>query len=550
MRPTLLLSGLLLVCPLAPAQTAAAGDDPHILIDTVGPDGWRIRLGPTNLGGLLESEKGRELWEPRLQPLLEMWRQLAGDEAAYAVSRTRLLDYGGRIRMGMWLDENERQGPDPAACVAVVLDGDGRSDLAAIAADLRALLYEQIPGEWEDVELGDATLAVRRDRDSRVTAPLLEDGRIVIAATSEGELELALRRARAMAGAGTAELRPDSPALRIRFDFTAIVAGFMANEDESDRRLMQALGIDSLGAGTATIGTAGPRVQLEYSQAFTRAERGLFGAFMPATKSIPSLLAAVGEGTWTVGHFDCLALYESIMDALEANGDEDPRAEVKRETGIDLAADLLAHMTDDVMLWLPEAENFDDTFDKTAWALTFRLRDDDAFRDGLLRLLPKARPFLQHERTEEYEDVELFRYGNMLGYDTWLAVGRDVFVMAGGRGADERTREVLGRVKALPAELPAEMSPPAGFEPLKRYLPPGTHGFAVGSATNIISLPSTIWLEILSGILPLPERVVLDPDEDAERREELAALLAEHRLAVARSATGFADNTWRVRIYW
>ncbi len=36
--------------------------------DTVGPDGWRIRFAPTNLGSLLESEQGRALWQPGNAP--------------------------------------------------------------------------------------------------------------------------------------------------------------------------------------------------------------------------------------------------------------------------------------------------------------------------------------------------------------------------------------------------------------------------------------------------------------------------------------------------
>jgi len=560
MRLALLLSSVLLLTPTwLSAQTsppAARDAQPHILIDTVGPDGWRMRLGPTNLGSLLESEKGRELWEPHLEPLLGMWQQLAGDEASFAASRTRMLDYGGRVRMAMWLDsESGPNSHDPAACIAVVLEGDGRSDLSAIAEDLRTTLYQAMPGEWSDTEIDGTQFAVRSNDDMSVTAPILEGERLLIAASNEGDLELALRRARKLAGDQSEKIKPNSPALRVQFDFASIIAMAMGNAPGDDLAMMKALGFDTIGTGTATLGTAGPRIQLEFAQAFTADERGLFSALLPSTPSIPSLLLAMPkEGTWSVGHLDCLKVYETVLEAViaaDVGGDTDLRAKIKEDCGIDPAEDLLAHMTDDVMFWLPEADDFDDRIDKTPWTMTWRLRDEDAFRDGLFALLPKARPFLQRETTETHGDVELFRYGNMLGYDIWLAVGRGVFVFAGGRDAEERIGTVLDGCVDLPAEIPADRRLPEEFMPVKRYLPPGCHGFAIGNATNLVSLPTSLWFDAIGWFTPMPGiGVDLDPDEDVERREALAELLEKHRLNVARSATGYAERTWHWRLYW
>ena len=312
---------------------------------------------------------------------------------------------------------------------------------------------------------------------------------------------------------------------------------------------MKALGLTTVGAGKVTLGTAGPRVMLEYAQQFSQDDRGLFSAFLPATQTVPTLLQAVGEGSWTVGHFDCSKLYETVLTAVAAAmapKDEDLAADIQESMGVNPATDLLAHMTDEVMLWLPEPDSFDDGIDRAPWALTFRLKDDAAFAKGLFKMLPQARPFLQRERSEKHEDVELFRYGNMVGYDLWLAAGRGVFTLAGGRGAEDRVAEVLDRCKDLPAALTAEQQRPAGFAPLARHLPPGCHGYAQGSATNIVSLPTSLWIELLQEFLPIPiANPSFDADEDAERREELDELLRAHRLNVARSATGYADRTWR-----
>lgn len=559
MRPAHLLPAILLLVPLwLSAQTsppAEKGLQPHILIDTVGPDGWRMRLGPTNVGSLLESEKGRELWEPHLEPFFGLWQQLAGDAGAYAASRTRLLGYGGRVRVALWLDPTTpRHSKAPATCIAVVLDSDGRSDLGAIAKDLRATLYQAIPGEWADIEIDGTQITVRKNDDMSVTAPMLDGDQVIIAA-SDDDLAVALRRARALAASATEKIKPNSPALRVRFDFGAILAATMDQENEKDRAMMKASGLDTIGTGTVTLSTAGPRLQLEYTQSFTDDDRGLFGALLPATASIPSLLlAAPDSGTWTVGHFDCLKLYESVLDALVAGdmtADGDPRDEIKEELGIDPAKDLLAHMTDDVLFCLAEVDDFDEPFDRVSWTLAFRLKDEDAFRKGLFALIPKAKPFLQREAKETHGDVDVYRYGNMLGYDIWLAVGRSVFVLAGGRNAEDRMVEMLDRCVDLPAELPADRQLPKGFESLTRYLPPGCHGYSVGDARNVVSLPTGLWYEMLGIFTPLPNMgVTLDPDEDAERREALDALLKEHRLDIARSATGYSNRTWRWRLYW
>jgi hypothetical protein len=543
----LLFAAALSLAPLLDAQTAA---EPHLSIDTVGPDGWRSRLGPTNLGSLLESEQGRALWRPQVDPLLAIWRELAGDEAVYAASNERLLGYAGRIRAAFWFDLEGRAG-DPPQCIAVALEGDGKSDLAAIAADLRRFLYEALPGEWRDVELAGRSRAVRVGADVAVTAPFDHEGALLAAAAPIDGLEQAVQRALALAADRT-PLRPDSPALRLRVAFGTMVRHALAADDE-DNDWQRAIGLDSIGDGTITIGGAGPRVLVEYAQEFTSDERRLFAALMPATPEVPTLLAAVPPtGTWTVGHFDLGLLYESVLAAIDASEGGDARAEVKKSVGIDLGPDLLAHATDEVMLALYDSEDFFDHPERLPWTLAWRLRDAAAFEQGLLALLPHFKPYFSREASEEHAGIALFRYGNMLSYDVWLAVGNGVFAASGGHEAKEHLTALLDRCAALPAERPAAAELPAGFTSLRRYLPPATHGFAQGSAANLVRIPSGLWFGLLGELSPFPDlgREVLDPEAEAERGEQLAALLAQHDLGVARAATSYTGRTWRWRLYW
>ena len=105
MRVSVLCGMLLLSSALAAQTSAGSGSSgPHILIDTVGPEGWRTRLGPTNLGSMLESERGRQLWQPMVVPMLTHWERQLGDKTTYDAARACLLGYSGRVRAGIWLE--------------------------------------------------------------------------------------------------------------------------------------------------------------------------------------------------------------------------------------------------------------------------------------------------------------------------------------------------------------------------------------------------------------------------------------------------------------
>ena len=74
------------------AQGGAQATTPHIILETVGPDGWRTRLGPTNVATMLASNQGRAIWRPRLAPVLEMLNIIADDEEGLAAARDRILN--------------------------------------------------------------------------------------------------------------------------------------------------------------------------------------------------------------------------------------------------------------------------------------------------------------------------------------------------------------------------------------------------------------------------------------------------------------------------
>ena len=554
-----------------PAQTAAPAvapaTPPHILIDTVGPDGWRVRLGPTNVGSMLESEQGRKLWEPRLVPMFGMWQQLVGDDQAFATTKARWLGYGGRVRIGLWLATDAGKRPNPVSHVAMVFDGDGRTDLDAMANDLRDLQYKTVPGEWEEHDVGGTKLAVRTQGGDVMCAPYREGDHLLLAlAVAMDELAPALQHARELAHPANGKAPPpNTPALRLTFDFATIVATAMAASG-NDAVWMKVLGLPSLGTHTLTVGTAGPHVQVELAQQFTGDERGLFGAFFPAAASLPALLAAApgDKDSWKAGHLDLTALYQTIEQAVvasERTTAEEFRAEVNEEIGVDLQRDVLAHLNHEVLMtgYVPEGIAKD-----TTWSLAFGVRDTAAFGKSLETMLPQAKPFLSREAEEKHGDIPVYRYGGMLGYDLWLSVGNGVFVIAGGRDAEDQIGTALDRGKALaavPAGAPAATpaTPPKGFENLQRFLPNGLNGLARGDVGSVVVLPTELWEMLIGTTAPFvfepfdahePGRDHESGRDTEEQQQALRTMLRTHSLDTLRTATGYTARTWRWRLFW
>ncbi len=528
------------------AQTAATTTSPHILVETVGPEGWRVRLGPTNLGSLLASEKGRELWEPHVGGLFAQWRHFLPDDAALTTAKTEVLSFGGRIRIAAWFREGRAFSRDVDRLV-MVIESDGRSDLAPLATEVRRL-QEGLRGAWENLDAAGATIEARVSGDEAVTSPIVENGCILVAMADKASLGASLAEARDLAKGATGKApAPNTPALQVRIDTAAIVA--------SDRELggnragaqAKAAGLFSLGATTFTVGTAGPRVQVELAQSFTSDERGLFAALFPATQGVPTVRRFVdASGSWKVGRFDLSAAWRTAMAVIEADepqreGRQSMREELKQDLGIDVQDDLLVHTTDETLLVVAPPEDAERA-ERTPWSFTVGLRDGAAFASALDTLLANSKPTLTKSATIDVEGGQIRRYGNFLRYDLWFATGRDVFVLAGGDDAERRlTERLAAAAKPAPTELPAA----AGFDDLGRAFPPGLNGLGRGDIDSVIAQPAIWWF---FGARDVPGAMA--PEASEEEHERMLALVREHGLGSVRTATGYADRRWCWRLYW
>jgi hypothetical protein len=550
-----LLAVCLVLPPLAAQTAATTNTAPHVLIESVGPDGWRQRFAPTNLGSLLDSQAGRALWEPDLTPMLGMWQHLVGDQAKFEPARDRLLGYGGRMRLAVWLGEGDLGHRDVFA-VALVLEGDGRTDLSALAGDL-AQLQRELDGEWAETDVGGSKLRVLTHGSDAMTAPITGEHEVLCVMASQERLAATLANARALAAGGTGKPpAPNTPALRIEVALPALVAMAQATRGGlgggEQWATMKALGVECLGPLVLTLATAGPHVQFEAAQAFPAGPNGLFAAFFPPAVTVPALQHLLPkDGSWKIGRFDLTALYAAVEQVAAANDVDldEMRKEMHDEMGIDLRDDLLAHVGDEV-LFLGSPLHDVDRLAETAWSLAFRLRDRGAFEKGLDTALAHSKPALSREATIEDGDAKLHRYGNMFGYDLWFAVGGNLFAIAGGSDAEERLKSLFHAEKAAtPAAATDAPVLPKTLASLGRHLPAGLNGIASGDLDSLAVIPTSWWLGMLHEVVPFLGAGD-DTEPDPEQAEQVRELLRKHQLDVLRTATGYADHTWRWRVFW
>lgn len=537
---------------LANAQepTTTAAPAPHVLIDALGPNAWLLRFAPTNLGSMLESERGRALWQPRLLPLLDGWRQLVGDDDAFREQRARVLGYGGRVRVALSLVAGQR---DPQFTVAVRCDGDGHTDLAQLATDLGVLLTRATPGAWNDRDLGGRTIAVRELPNVVLTQPLVDQGGIVFAAAAAPQLNATMAAAFAMPPGEPLTTRQlfTRPPLQVHFDLAGLLATTLAEEPDVDQRIFRALGCDSLGTLDLALATAGPRIAFEAALHFAKPDHGVFAGPFPATASLPELPLALPKatGTWRHGHFDFKACYEAIEQAIAAWNQEEPekvRAKATKELGCDPITDLLDHATDEVLFSMSPLGDGEprEAMEALDWTLVVRLRDEAKFAKSFDMVVAESRPFLDKAGEEEHAGIKLLRFGNMFAYDLWYGIGNGVLLLGGGPTALDRLSaqiDALAAAKQAPAKAPET---PATFQELRKFLPAGGNGFATSELETLVVAP-----ESLLGAFLVMYGFGRANAEDTSSAD-LLALLRENNLGTVRTASGYADATWRWHLYW
>ncbi len=535
-----------IVATPAVAQTEAATErEPRVLLQIVcdGPAAWRAKFAPTNLGTMLASAEGGSLWKPRLEPFDAALRRVlaAGQpEQDAAATARRWLDYGGRVEFVVASvvspDDEERLSP----CALLRFHGDAHTDLDALAADLARQLAANDP--FAPVVHGDREWQTSRFGKFRATAPLRVGDAVVIHLGEPGTLAASERMA-----------KNPAPAVDARTSLRVVahaqdVETHLRGVDDEIAASWRAFGFGAVDAASFAIGTAGPFVQIECATAFGGQERGVFGAFFPATTGIPPLLHLVpADGTpWKVGHFDVAAMWRagcSIADAFSNEPAGTAAAAVAKAWGVDPLADVFEQMHDDYAFLGAPGWSVDDGFVEDG-CIVFRLRDEKKFAAGFERMRQNWKPHVQKASEEEHEGVTITHYSSLL-VPLQVAIGRGLVFVSIGRDGADRIRDSIDRAKAA-----ASADPGDAWRPAMRHAPAGVNGIGQIELRRVLRMYVATVVAV-AGFLPDNAVSTFLADSDLEGLVEgLEPLLERHGLTHLRTATGFDAGRWAFRLFW
>jgi hypothetical protein len=535
-----------LVAPPAAAQTETPTERaPRLLLQIVcdGPAAWRAKFAPTNLGTMLASEEGGRLWKPRLEPFDAALRRVLASgqpEPDAAAARARWLDYGGRVEFVLASvvapDDAKRLSP----CALLRFHGDARTDLDALAADLSRQLAANNP--FARVVHEDREWQASRFGKLFATAPLRVGEAVVIHLGEPGTLAASERLAANPAPAAIA-----GTTLRVVAHAQEVDA-HLSDVDAEIAASWRALGFGAVREMSFAIGTAGPFVQIECAAAFGGEDRGVFGAFFPATTGIPPLLQLVpADGTpWKVGHFDVAAMWRtgcSVVDAVVNKPAGTAAAAVAKAWGVDPLADVFEHMHDDYAFLGSPGWSMDDGFVEDG-CIVFRLRDEAKFAAGFERMRQNWKPHVQKASEEEHEGVTITHYSNLL-VPVQVAIGRGLVFVAIGRDGADRIRDSIDR-----ATTAASADPGEAWRPALRHAPAGVNGIGQIDLRRVLRMyVATVFA--IAGFLPDNAVSTFLADSGLEEFVEgLEPLLERHGLTHMRTATGFDAGRWAFRMFW
>jgi hypothetical protein len=560
-RLRLVAAGLALAVSAA-AQTAADAFDakkPHVRVTTMGPHGWRVRLGPTNVGSLLDSELAASVWRPYADALAESTNGLFATRAAFDAARERVLGYEGAVHLPLWLADDAPR--DGVRAFALVCEPDGRTDMAAMAADLR-VAFDRLGGGWEAATLAGADVDIQRGPSGAfAVAPLLRNGCLVFVGGQRGDLDGVLADALTTAAQASGKKpSPKQPPLVVDADAQALLARVF-DLDPGDT-WSQAVGLACAQRAQLLLSNAGPHVMLETALRFGAQPEGLMAALTPARARPPALLRALAAGapSWRLGHFDFGAMWRTVLAVAAANDAttvDAARDEITKDLGVDLGARLFDLLGDEVLVVTQPVDD-PDRIARATWAVAVSAKDGPALALGVAAVLDAGKPHITRQETATIAGVACSRYGNVLGYPVWIGVGKRALYLAGGSDAQGELAALIAAAEAEPAaDAPApEAAILSRFDGVQRALPPGLSGASRYDLAHGGLLASAIADGFALSLFSVPFGAMRDVDDDAdaearaEAQDRWLTLLREHQLAAVRTATGFADATWRFRVYW
>lgn len=528
-------------------QIGAAGGSaapPLVRLDVVGPRAFRDAFGGTNVGSLLGSAAGEKLWRPLLAPFEQMWRGLDGG-ADFAATRQRVLDYAGRIRVMVSMDQGEADEPDRVSGV-FALEPDGETNLSELAGDLARSMEALVQGSPETRLIAEHELRSVSAGGEFVTMPtVLGSSLVAFFGKADSMDEAVARGLQALAG----DDEPPPEPISLRIDLAQLAH---TREMRTNPPLVRAFGLESLEALTATLRPAGGNLQLETEIAFGDGERGIFDAFFPRVSSLPALLDRVPERAtpWLVVPLRLDTVYRVAIRAAADFGGEDIRQENYEELGFHVDTDLLDHLGGELMLlgdlWRAEdSALFEEGGDPALGAcLALSVADHEAFGRGFAQLLEALKGMVHEHESREVNGVTITRLGTMIA-GAHLALGPDLAALAFGEEGVDQLEALIAR---SPQQSARPLPPPV--DNVRHLAPDGWNGAGLAKLSALFGGQVTLVLEMLEDSIPPQMGFEFSTEETQAVLEGLVPMLLEYDLDHIVTLTGHHDGHWRMRIVW
>lgn len=563
-RPRLLVSlwaglGSTFLQPITAQDQERAADPPIVRIEIAGPAMWRTILTPTNLGSLMASEQGAQLWQPIIysQPVIssvELMLTSALGTDTLDKARGRILDYSGTTKLAIWNDPDTEE-----VQVELVMSGDGQTDMAAMARELATLLASATGQAWQTVKRGEVTMRVLdlgpvlmltepRERDGALTAVIASETELV------GMLQRSRKRATPKAGDASPRTRASAPLLAMHIDVaTAIAAveheGLFGQWEEA---LLTLSGLPSVEEFAFELGTAGPHLRIDLRQSFLSDDRGAMAAFFPDRQGLPKLanLHAPDSAGWKTGYFDMQALYEAMLSAVTVLGDVDFHDDVKDLFGGDAKTGIQAFMSGDYAMFGSSVNPNSPFRGSPSYGMAFALSDEDKFRKAWQNTADVLGWKENHSEDVEGMLLQSLQMNNQI----WCAIGHGLFLFSSGAEAESQIRDLATTVVKNPDWKTQATTPSPEFQRLLRHAPPGLNGYAQGHIAEMYAQVGLAF-SLIDNLVDIRWGLAQPasfPGEPANKnkREDILKLLTKHGLLRAYSMTGYENRRWHHRILW
>lgn len=456
----------LTVTATAVAQAPFIPPDSLVVVQLDGPARFRADFAETNLARMLASAKVRSV-TGLLQGAIEMGvRQVERETDADVEGLVDgLLGYTGRMTLAFNLltDDPDFNDPPPVGGV-LVLDGDGQTDLPALAKTI-AMLIEQHAGVWlKDLDVGGQTMKMIGEHGAGMTVPQIIDGRLVtffgMPLAETVALYQAHREAQGAARDGNFVMHVNGTRL-MKLVRTGIVN---ADDDEEDADMIldmiDVFGVGNLAAIDVRIAPEAKRIVADASLTFDGAIRGYFDFFVPDAPGRPAVLARTptDRDMWSVQTTRFDKVLPFVKELFTVMGAEAPTTYAEMQAafgerfGLDLEADLGKHL-DDRMIIVGDAAMMpplmaDDAPDHLCVA--FAVKDGPAMRRTLLTMLEKSG---MTPATTAHGDVDVYQIVAPDAQLEWAIVDNLAMLSMGPGGSALLRKLIDGRETELPAAI-------------------------------------------------------------------------------------------------